>query len=128
MTQSPQQVWTLWQSNMARINGATTQLIADVSQALPTNQISINTLLARAKAGTERYDTLRTQVRPDLGDRIEKAFSNVDAILKDLELETTLYNQRAVEILGRNNMEITRENIQKIKLIDLPLQRTSKKI
>lgn len=126
MTQSPQQVWTLWQSSMARINGAATQLIADASQVLPTNQISINTLLARAKAGTERYDTLRTQVRPDLGDRIEKAFSNVDAILKDLELETTLYNQRAVEILGRNNMEITRENIQKIKLIDLPLQELQK--
>lgn len=66
----------------------------------------------------ERYETLMTAPRSDLGDSIRKAFSNVDDILTDMSLEKTPENQRAVRILAYNSMEITPENIEKIKEAD----------
>ena len=45
-------------------------------------------------------------------------FSNVDDILTDMSLEKTSENQRAVRILAYNNMEITPENIEKVKEAD----------
>ena len=68
---------------------------------------------AYAEAG-QKYETLMTSPRADLGDSIRKAFSNVDDILTDMSLEKTPDNQRAVRILGYNHMEITPENIEKI--------------
>lgn len=66
----------------------------------------------------ERYETLMTAPRSDLGDSIRKAFSNVDDILTDMSLEKTSENQRAVRILAYNNMKITPENIEKVKEAD----------
>ncbi len=122
--QSPKEVWTSWQVSMATINGSSTQMMTTTS--VEDTEMTISALLAKARTGAERYDTLRTEVRPDLGDRIEKAFSNVEEILKDLGLEASLYNQRAVQILGRNGMAMTIENIQQVKMIDLPLQEVQK--
>ena len=121
--QSPKEVWQSWQSSMAQINGASTQVI---TSAMGDNPVTLNTLVAKIKAGAERYDTLRTQIRPDLGDRIEKAFSNIGDILNDLGLEVTIYNERAVQILARNQMVLSVENIQQVKMIDLPLQELQK--
>ena len=56
-----------------------------------------------------------TAPRKDLGDRISKAFRNVDDILEDMKLETSDANRRAVRILGYNSMELTEENIENIK-------------
>ncbi len=64
------------------------------------------------------YETLSTEVRKDLGDNIQKAFQNVDSILNNMHLETTEANQRAVRILGYNNIEITEENINNMKQYD----------
>lgn len=66
----------------------------------------------------ERYETLMTAPRSDLGDSIRKAFSNVDDILTGMSLEKTSENQRAVRILAYNSMEITPENIEKVKEAD----------
>ena len=66
----------------------------------------------------ERYETLMTAPRSDLGDSIRKAFSNVDDILTDMSLEKTSENQRAVRTLAYNSMEITPENIEKVKEAD----------
>lgn len=77
------------------------------------------------KAG-QRYETLMTSPRRDLGDSIQKAFANVDEILTDLELETSPENQRAVRILAYNNLEITTEAIQEMKASDEAVQRTFK--
>lgn len=66
----------------------------------------------------EAYETLMTTPRTDLGDSIKKAFRNVDDILNSMNLESTNANERAVRILGYNQMEITEENIQKIKEYD----------
>lgn len=65
-----------------------------------------------------RYETLATAPRADLGDSITKAFENVPDILKDLSMENTEENQRAVRILGRCGMEITQQSVHKIKVYD----------
>ena len=64
------------------------------------------------------YETLMTEPRRDLGDRISKAFRNIDDILTDLGLETSESNKRAVRILGYNRMEINGDNINAVKEAD----------
>ena len=71
----------------------------------------------------ERYETLMTAPRADLGDSIQKAFRNVDDILTDLGLERTEANRRAVRILGYNQTEITPETIAEMKSVDEEVQR-----
>lgn len=66
----------------------------------------------------ERYETLMTAPRSDLGDSIRKAFSNVDDILTDMSLQKTPENQRAVRILAYNRMELTPENMEKVIVAD----------
>ena len=71
----------------------------------------------RGKA-SEAYETLMTEPRKDLGDRISKAFRNIDDILTDLGLETSESNRRAVRILGYNRMEINEDNLNAVKEAD----------
>ncbi len=77
---------------------------------------------AKFKAATELYEAVGTEVREDLGDSIVKAFQNIDDILKDMGLETSSDNQRAVRILGYNSMEITEENICRVRSADITLR------
>ena len=74
-------------------------------------------------AANERYETMMTKPRSDMGDSISKAFRNVDDILKEMDLEVTEANQRAVRILGYNSMEITEENLEAVKAKDLSVNR-----
>ncbi len=71
----------------------------------------------------ERYETMQTQVRKDLGDSIHKAFQNVDIILEENGMEISQANARAVRILGYNHIEITPENIVKMKAADQQVQK-----
>lgn len=64
------------------------------------------------------YEAVGTQVRTDLGDSIRKAFQNVPELLEQLGMENTQANQRAVRILGYNSMEITEQNVTKVKELD----------
>ena len=66
----------------------------------------------------ESYETLMTAPRKDMGDSIQKAFANVDEILEDLKLTVNEENRRAVRILGYNRMELTVENIERVKATD----------
>lgn len=75
-----------------------------------------------AKASAS-YETLMTAPRADLGDRIQDAFRNVDDLLTELDLDASAENQRAVRILGYNQMAITVENIEKVKGADAMLSR-----
>lgn len=89
---------------------------------------SVQTISGLLLAGTEckqtlnkvnaAYEALMTSPRADMGDTVTKAFRNVDAILEDMKLETTKANERAVRILGYNQIEITEENIQQVKSYD----------
>ncbi len=77
---------------------------------------------AELERAGEAYEALRTAPRADMGDSIRKAFQNVDDILKDLELEATEPNRRAVRILAYNQMEINPESIASIKGADQKVQ------
>lgn len=74
------------------------------------------------------YETLMTVPRSDLGDSIEKAFSNVDDILKDLGMELTEENRRAARILGYNHMEMTRANLETVREADRQVQSVIQKL
>lgn len=76
----------------------------------------------------QSYETLMTVPRKDLGDTIQKAFANVDEILKDLNQDITDTNRRAVRILGYNQMEMTQENLEAVKAADLEVNSVMRKL
>lgn len=80
-------------------------------------------LRERFEQANERYETLRTMPRVDLGDSIQKAFQNVDDILADIGLEASEENRRAARILGYNRLEINPESIAQMKEVDEEVQR-----
>lgn len=69
------------------------------------------------------FEKVSTQVRTDLGDSIQKAFEGIPAILEENGLEDTQANERAVRILGYNRIEITKENIEQVKIFDEKVNR-----
>ncbi len=69
------------------------------------------------KAGAA-YETLMTVPNSEYGDSIRKAFANMDSLLSEMNIENTQQNQRAVRILGYNQMEITEESINRVKAYD----------
>lgn len=71
----------------------------------------------------EKYEQVMTLPSREYGDSIQKAFQNVGDILEDLELEDNIINQKAVRILGYNQMAITKDNIIAVKEADITLQR-----
>lgn len=74
------------------------------------------------------YEKLMTGPRGDLGDSIEKAFASVDHILKDLGLELTDENRRAVRILGYNQMEMNLSNLEAVREADRQVQGVLEKL
>lgn len=75
------------------------------------------TQLANAyKLAGERYETIWTAPRADMGDSIKKAFANVDVLLQDMNYEATEENRKAVRILGYNHMEINEGNVERVKV------------
>ena len=75
-------------------------------------------LQANYEKAQQSYEKLMTVPRSDLGDSIEKAFANVDNILKGLGMGLTEENRRAVRILGYNSMEMTASNLEAVKNAD----------
>lgn len=76
-------------------------------------------MLAELEKAKEAYEPLLTQPRSDFGDSIGKAFANMDSLMKEMGIEDTVYNRRAIRILAYNRMEITREAIEQVKVYDL---------
>lgn len=77
---------------------------------------------ARQDAAKQRYETMQTAPRADLGDSINKAFRNVDDILADMNKEPSEENRRAVRMLGYNRLEITEENLERAMEVDRKVQ------
>jgi len=74
---------------------------------------------AKFVAANESYEALMTAPRQDMGDSIQKAFKNsMTNILKELSLEDTRENQRAIRILGYNGLTITKESVEMMKEYD----------
>ncbi len=69
------------------------------------------------------YDTLGTKPDRTLGDSISKAFKNIPEMLKEMGLENTVMNNRAVRILAHNEMEINQDNIDRMKEMDTEVSR-----
>lgn len=79
------------------------------------------TRIKAALAGNA-YETMMTRPRRDMGDSIQDAFRNVDAILEDMDLDRNEENQRAVRILAYNEMELNVANIVSVKSADAKVQ------
>lgn len=73
----------------------------------------------RFDMANQAYETMQTAPRKDLGDSITKAFASVDNILDDIGMEITESSERAVRILAYNNMELTSDNIDAMKRLDM---------
>ncbi len=78
---------------------------------------------AAFETAESRYETVWTEPRKDLGDSIQKAFANVDDMLEDQGMELSEENRRAVRILAYNEMDLTGENIQKVRQSDMAVQK-----
>lgn len=94
------------------------------------NLLTLNELHAAASSETygrqqygQLYEMVSTQVDASYGDSIQKAFASVPNLLKELGMEDTNANERAVRILGYNGMEITEENVLSVKEYDAVLNR-----
>lgn len=72
-------------------------------------------LRARFQAAGQEYEKMFTEVRADLGDSIKKAFRNAGDILSEMGLEVSSANEKAVRILGYNQMSITEASIENVK-------------
>ncbi|MBU5479492.1 hypothetical protein KQI69_09785 [Eubacterium sp. MSJ-13] len=94
------------------------------------NLLKLNELHAAASSETygrqqygQIYEMVSTQVDASYGDSIQKAFASVPNLLKEIGMEDTNANERAVRILGYNGMEITEENVLSVKEYDTVLNR-----
>lgn len=76
--------------------------------------VSGGTVRASYETVRRSYEAVQTAPRADMGDSITKAFSNVDDILRELDMPVNYETQRAVRILGYNSLEITTENVSQI--------------
>lgn len=92
--------------------------------------LTVNELHAAARSQTANrndwngvFEKVSTQVRTDLGDSIQKAFEGIPAILEENGMEDTQANERAIRILGYNSIEITKENIEQVKIFDEKVNR-----
>lgn len=120
----------------ARMFFETKNMVLDIAKApadilatpLRQGDFTIRTLYDEAsvtKAGTTAFETVQrsyeavqTVPRYDMGDRITKAFSNIEEMLGEMNLEASEENMRAVRILGYNSMEITESNLAQIVTYD----------
>lgn len=129
--------WNQTNRVMEDLPGLPAQLIGTVR--IETAENEDGTILAHFHAeGTilkqtferagESYEALMTAPRADLGDSMSKAFGNVDELVRELGMEPTAENHRAVRILGYNHMEITEENIARVKEADAQVQNLIEKM
>lgn len=95
----------------------------EIKQTIAEISVTGTEASEKYKQAEAAYETVMTKPRSDMGDSIHKAFRNVDDIVGDLNLELTEENRRAVRILGYNGIEITEENLFKVKSADVAVNR-----
>ncbi len=129
---TPQNRGVIFSMTMQRVNvvrEAPADLVGEMADefkeaSLFTISARAETMVTKFRQAGEGYEKLMTAPRADLGDSIKKAFRNVDDILKDLGEALTDENRRTVRILGYNQMEVSPENIEKVRSWDARLQAT----
>lgn len=76
-------------------------------------------MIRKFSAAGEAYDTMCTEVRHDLGDRISTAIkASTGDILEGMGYENNEANRRAIRILAYNEMAFTMDNVDAVKAID----------
>ncbi|MCR5144605.1 MAG: DUF6240 domain-containing protein [Lachnospiraceae bacterium] len=124
-TQSLDQLAKAPASFITEMAGYEKKNIVDISGELERH-ISKPEIAERFKEFENRFETVMTAPRADMGDSIKKAFANVDDILSDLGMELNENNRRAVRILAYNNQKIDESSIDTVKTTDASLQRMFK--
>ena len=97
-----------------------------IGQVSDSEKVSLSELEKKAfeqqrmyEAAGRAYETMATQIRPDLGDRLNSAVeTSTDYVIKELDVENTEENRRAVRILAYNQMEVTVERLERVKEVD----------
>ena len=120
-------VGKLYFQNSVRINMTSSSFTGENFTLRTAYEEGAALRIAYEKAG-ESYEALKTVPRENLGDSIKKAFQNVDDLLKDMNMEISEANRRAVRILGYNHMEVSEENVEAVKTTDLTIQRVLNKM
>lgn len=68
----------------------------------------------------ETYEAVGTQIRGDLGDSLKKAVQgSADDVIRELGLEGTDEDKEAIKVLAANNMDMTRENVETVKSVNV---------
>ena len=77
-----------------------------------------SSLRSRYAQAIGTYKTVGTQVREDLDDSMLKAVNNsAGGIMERLELENTQENRDVIKLLASNNIDITRESVERARKI-----------
>ena len=90
------------------------------------HQTGMNNLAMRRYA--ESFESVMTSPNKHFGDNIQKAFGNADSLLQNIGMEANAENRRAVRMLGYNSVEVTAENVEKVRDYDVKLQGVLKEL
>ena len=113
-------------ANLANVLSQTSFTVRDFAQSIRTDseiwnyEQPWNTRENMGSVGRNRsrflqtFEALKTAPRRDMGDSMNQAFRNVEAMLGEMDVEVTAETIRAVKILGYNSMEITPESVDAI--------------
>lgn len=96
---------------MAGDNGA---MEGQLGQGSRGQEVDVQISKSQMDAVRRSYEAVGTAPRRDMGDSISKAFGNVKDILTEMNMPVNYETERAVRILGYNQLEITEENINQI--------------
>lgn len=108
-------------SRMEELKGAPAALLGSTLRTWQQETPDTLTALSndyKKNLASQTYEALMTKPRADMGDSISKAFSKTDSLLEEMGLKDTEANRRALRILGYNNMPLTSDNIDTVKLHD----------
>lgn len=103
-------------------------LAVQEAQTIPSLLTEGSNLQAKLMKAGEAYETLATVPSGEYGDSIKKAFANMSSLLAEMNIENTAQNQRAVRILGYNQMDISQEAIDKVNAYDLQVSALMKNL
>lgn len=98
------------------------------AQTIPSLLTEGANLQAKLMKAGEAYETLATVPSGEYGDSIKKAFANMSSLLAEMNIESTAQNQRAVRILGYNQMDINQDAIDKVNDYDLQVSALMKNL
>lgn len=114
---------SLYQEVQAKVNAVAKAPVGIIAAPIMGEDFTIHGLHRRIDSVTSdsqmetvrrSYEAVGTAPRKDMGDSIAKAFGNVKDILSEMDMPVNNETERAVRILGYNQLEITEDNIMQV--------------